>query len=96
MMPKPLARINPRPRLFPLLRALYSAEGGVVGVGVGRGVRVGKGVMVGRGWVGVGVDGVGVAVIVGVAVGSAGGMMTRSCPSKTWVVPWLNPVLVKI
>ena len=96
MMPKPLVRINPSPRFFPLLRALCSAEGGVVGVSVGMGVRVGKGVMVGRGWVGVGVGGVGVAVIVGVTVGSAGGMITRSCPSRTWVVPRLNPELVKI
>ena len=67
-----------------------------MGVGVGMGVRVGKGVMVGRGTVGVGVTGVGVFVTVGVAVGSAGGIMIRSCPSKTWVVPWLKPELVRI
>jgi len=68
----------------------------VIGVGVGRGVRVGKGVIVGRGWVGVGVIGVGVLVMVGVAVGSAADWITRSCPSKTWVVPWRQPEFVRI
>lgn len=71
-------------------------EGGDVGVAVGAGVRVGKGVIVGRGWVGVGVMGVGVLVMVGVAVGSAGGTMINDCPSITSVVSGLNPELPSI